>query len=53
MMVEIAEFLRSLWGLWLMVIFLGIIAWVYWPRRRKKWENHGRIPFDDRDDDTR
>jgi len=52
-MVEIAEFLRSLWALWLMAIFLGIIAWVYWPRRRKKLERHGRIPFDDHDETKR
>ncbi|MFO1189835.1 MAG: cbb3-type cytochrome c oxidase subunit 3 [Alphaproteobacteria bacterium] len=52
-MVEIAEFLRSLWALWLMAIFFGIIAWVYWPRRRHKLESHGRIPFADHDENMR
>ena len=38
---------RSLWVLWLMLLFLGIVAWVMWPRNAKKIEDHGRIPFKD------
>ncbi len=38
---------RSLWSLWLMVVFLGIIAWVLWPSHSRKIEEHGRIPFKD------
>jgi len=53
MMTEISTFLRSYWGLWLMVMFIGIVVWAFWPRRRKEMEEHGRIPFSDRDDDTR
>lgn len=41
------ETLRSLWVVWLMAIFLGIIAWVYWPGRKSELEQQGRIPLDD------
>jgi cytochrome c oxidase cbb3-type subunit IV len=43
------EALRSLWVVWLMALFIGIVAWVYWPRRKREMEDHGRIPL--RDDD--
>ena len=38
---------RSLWGLWLMAIFLGIIAWVLWPKHSRQIEEHRKIPFKD------
>ncbi len=40
---------RSLWVLWLMVVFLGIVAWVMWPKRKRKIEEHGKIPFKDKE----
>ncbi len=48
-MEEFYQFLRSLWVLWLMAIFLGIVAWVYWPsrRRKKRLQDHANIPFRD------
>lgn len=27
--------------------FLGLVAWVYWPRRKQDLESLGRIPLDD------
>ena len=39
--------LRSLWLLWLMLLFIGIVAWVFWPGRRRRMESHGRIPLED------
>ena len=45
----LVEFARSLWVLWLMAIFLGIVAWVMWPRHGRKIEEHGKIPFKDED----
>ncbi len=47
---ELIGFLRSFWVLWLMLLFLGIIAWAYWPKRKKKMESYGSIPL--RDDDS-
>ena len=38
---------RSLWVLWLMAIFLGIVGWVMWPKNSRKIEEHGQIPFKD------
>ena len=38
--------IRSLWAVWFMALFLGIVAWVYWPRRKARLEEHGRIPLD-------
>ena len=45
------EFVRSLWVVWLMLIFLGIVAWAYWPKRKKKLEEHGKIPFHENGED--
>ena len=41
------EFVRSLWVVWLMLIFLGIVAWAYWPGRRRRLQQHGNIPLED------
>ncbi len=46
---EFYTWLRSLWVVWLMAIFVGIVAWAYWPRRKTELDAHGRIPL--RDDD--
>ena len=35
----IYQFVRSLWVVWLMAIFLGIVAWVLWPGRKKRLES--------------
>jgi len=47
---EVAEFLRSIWGLWLMVLFLGIVAWAFWPRNKDRLERHGSMILRDDDD---
>ena len=43
----VGEFVINLWGLWLLILFVGIVAWVFWPGRKKKLEEHGKIPFKD------
>ena len=48
---ELVSFLRSFWVLWLMLVFLGIVAWAYWPKRKKKLQSYGEIPL--RDDDQK
>jgi cytochrome c oxidase cbb3-type subunit 4 len=47
----LADFLRPLWGLWLMLFFGGIIAWVMWPgkKRQQDFEAHAQIPLRDQD----
>lgn len=44
---------RSFWVVWLMAIFIGIVAWAFWPKRKQQLEAHGRIPLDDDTDDQR
>jgi cytochrome c oxidase cbb3-type subunit 4 len=39
--------MRQLWVVWLMLLFVGIAVWVFWPGRKKELEDHGRIPLDD------
>ena len=45
------EWLRSLWVVWLMILFVGIVVWVYWPKRKRELEDHGRIPLRDDGED--
>ncbi len=44
---EIAMTLRSFWGLWLMLLFVGIVVWTFWPSQARKREmmDHANIPF--------
>ena len=44
---EAAYWLEQLWVLWLMLLFIGITVWVFWPGRKRELERHGRIPLDD------
>ena len=46
-------FFRSLWVVWLMALFIGIVAWAFWPKRKQQLEAHGRIPLDDDPEDQR
>ncbi len=41
---------RSLWVVWMMLLFLGIVAWAFWPGRKSKLNAYGRIPLDDEPD---
>ena len=47
MLETLVDSARSLWVLWLMAIFIGIVVWVLWPKNRSKIEDHGKIPFKD------
>jgi cytochrome c oxidase cbb3-type subunit IV len=52
----VAEFyalVRSLWLLWLVLLFVAIVAYVYWPSRRKRLESYGSIPLQDDTPDRR
>ena len=48
---EIFEFLRSAWVLWLMIIFLILVARAFWPSRKAKMESYGRIPLEEQPGD--
>ncbi|AVM75880.1 cbb3-type cytochrome oxidase subunit 3 [Magnetospirillum gryphiswaldense] len=49
----ISEFFRSLWGVWLMVLFLGIVFYAFRPRNKDRLEEYGNIPLRDDDDKER
>ena len=44
---EWIEWARSLWVVWLMLLFLAIVAWVYRPGSRKRFEKDAKIPLED------
>lgn len=46
-MESVLSWVYSLWLLWLVLLFVGIVAWVFWPGRKRKLERHGRIPLDE------
>ena len=39
--------LRSLWTLWFMALFIGIVTWTFWPRRKQQLEDQATIPLRD------
>ena len=49
MLESIHHIAAAVWPLWLMVIFIGIVAWAFWPKNKSKLERHGEIPL--RNDD--
>ena len=51
-MTELYELLRSLWVVWLVAIFIGIVVFVMWPSRRKKYKAAAMIPLEDEPDKT-
>lgn len=46
---ELYTVARSLWVVWLMILFAGIVWWVYRPKNRRRFEEASRIPL--REDD--
>jgi cytochrome c oxidase cbb3-type subunit 4 len=42
---SIYPLLRSVWVVWFMLLFIGIVVWAFWPSRRRKLEDLGRIPL--------
>ncbi len=50
-MESLYEIVRSGWTIWLMVLFFGVVAWAFWPRRKDSLEDHKNIPL--RDDPVR
>lgn len=51
-LMELSEVARAWWGLWLMILFVGIIGWTLWPSRKRSEEmrDAAMIPFRDDDD---
>lgn len=47
----VVQFFRSLWVIWVMLIFCGIVLWAYWPKNKAKIEAMGMIPLKDDDEE--
>jgi cytochrome c oxidase cbb3-type subunit 4 len=47
---ELVAWAKSLWVVWLMLIFLGIVFWAYRPRNKHRFERYGQIPFREDED---
>jgi cytochrome c oxidase cbb3-type subunit 4 len=48
-LIALSQAARPLWVVWLTLLFLGIVAWAFWPKNRERLENHGAIPLKDED----
>ncbi len=49
---QISDFLRQFWGLWLMLLFLGVVWWAFRPRNKDRFREDAMIPFRDDEDDA-
>jgi cytochrome c oxidase cbb3-type subunit 4 len=50
-LVELSELARAWWGLWLMILFVGIVAWAMWPSRKRSEQMHDAAMIPIREDD--
>lgn len=41
---------KSIWTVWMIALFVGIVVWTLWPSRRREMQDHARIPFREHDD---
>lgn len=47
MLEQIYHLANTLWPLWGAILFLGIVAYAFWPSNKAKFEKYGKIPLDD------
>jgi cytochrome c oxidase cbb3-type subunit IV len=43
----VGEILTSIWTVWAVLLFAGIVIWAWRPANRKRFERDARIPLDD------
>lgn len=41
----ISKTAQSLWIVWLVLLFVGVVWWAYRPKNRKKFQDAANIPF--------
>ncbi len=46
---QLGEMLGSIWTIGSIVIFIGIVAWAWSARNRRRFERDARIPFKEKD----
>lgn len=44
-LMEFYTLLKSVWTLWFTLLFVGIVAWAYWPTRSRRLQDHANIPL--------
>jgi cytochrome c oxidase cbb3-type subunit 4 len=44
---QIYHLANTLWPLWGIILFLGIVAYAFRPSNKAKFERYGKIPLDD------
>jgi cbb3-type cytochrome oxidase subunit 3 len=44
---DLVDAFGSLAPVWLMLTFLGIVVWTFWPKRKKEVEAMARIPLEE------
>ena len=49
-LMSIWEIARSLWVVWLMVLFVAIAFWAFRPKNKKRFENDAMIIFKNHDE---
>lgn len=42
---SLVELARSLWVVWLMAVFVGIVFWAFRPKNKKRFEEDAKIIF--------
>ncbi len=52
-MSELHAFLYPLWVVWMVALFVGIVAWAMWPNNREHFERCARIPFEGENENGR
>ncbi len=43
----LGEILASIWTVWAVLVFCGIVRWAWRPANRSRFENDARIPLND------
>ncbi len=46
-LIAINEILTSVWTVWAVLVFAGIVGWALRPANRRRFEQDARIPLND------
>lgn len=44
---DLYQFIAQLWVVWLVLLFVGIVVWIYLPRNRKRLDSMADLPLRD------
>ena len=46
-LIALLAWVRPIVSVWVLLVFIGILGWIYWPRRRQVYDSAARIPLRD------